>query len=69
MKVTIHVTPREYFAFNFINKNNGKAIPSPLPTPVLSLIKKGLIKRGVDISYESKTRCWLTLLGKKCINI
>jgi len=69
MKITIRITGRENFAFKFINKHNGKGIPSPLPFPVKSLIKKGLVRRGEFLSVESKTRCWLTTIGEKCFNV
>lgn len=69
MKVTIKITRREHFAFKFINKNNGKSIPSPLPYPILSLIKKGLVRSGKHFPAESKTQCWLTPVGEKCFKV
>ena len=69
MKITIKVTHRECFAFQFICKHNGKGIPYPLPDPVLSLIKKGLVRSGKHLTAESKIQCWLTPVGEKCLNI
>ena len=62
----IAVTEREHFAFNFIGNHDGKGIPMPLPAPVKSLEKKGLITFGAFLRSDQKTRCFLTPLGQLC---
>jgi len=65
---TIEVTKKEEFAFNFISNHNGKGIPTPLPLPVMGLIKKGLVRTSYRICPSSyKTKCFLTSLGRRVV--
>lgn len=69
MPQRIVITERENFVFNFVRNNEGKGIPLPLPQTIRSLAKKGLVETGEFLPVSHQMRCWLTPLGKRCIQL